>query len=140
MSASTELCVSVMGSTSAHADSARQSLSDSTRPLILLAIADDEVRARFAYQLAALGFDVVMDIATDPVRARRPDVVVADLTRNVSRERRLAGIPVVAVVDDVGDTTRTLARRSGAAAACLSTCTGAALAAGVRALLDMVRV
>lgn len=139
MSASTELCVSVMGSTTAH-HSARPSLNDSIRPLVLLAIADDEVRARFAYQLAAFGFDVMTDIATDPVRARRPDVVVADLTRNVSRERRLAGIPVVAVVDDVGNTTRTLARRSGAAAACLSTCTGAALAAGVRALLDLVRV
>lgn len=128
-----------MGSTTAH-HSARPSLNDSIRPLVLLAIADDEVRARFAYQLAAFGFDVMTDIATDPVRARRPDVVVADLTRNVSRERRLAGIPVVAVVDDVGNTTRTLARRSGAAAACLSTCTGAALAAGVRALLDLVRV
>jgi len=121
-----------MGCTTAHADGiARPSPHDSIQTLVLLAIADDEVRARFAYQLAAFGFNV----ATDVVRDRRPDVVVADLTRNVSDEQRLAGIPVVAVVDDVGDTTRTLARHGGAAAACLSTCTGAALAAGLRALL-----
>jgi len=125
-----------MGCTTAHADGiARPSPHDSIQTLVLLAIADDEVRARFAYQLAAFGFNVVTDVATDVVRDRRPDVVVADLTRNVSDEQRLAGIPVVAVVDDVGDTTRTLARHGGADAACLSTCTGAALAAGLRALL-----
>ena len=129
-----------MGCTPAHADGiARPFRSDSIRPLVLLAIADDDVRARFAYELAASGFNVVTNIATDLVDVRRPDVVVADLTGDLSRERGLAGIPVVAVVDNVRDTTRALARHEGAAAACLTTCSGAALAAGLLALLDLVR-
>jgi hypothetical protein len=125
-----------MGSTTAHADRvARPPRRDSIRPLVLLAVADDEVRARFAYELAAFGFNVMTDIATDLVHGRRPDVVVADLAGNVSNERWPAGIPAVAVVDDVGDSTRALARDRGCSAACLTTCTGAALAAGLRALL-----
>jgi len=114
-------------------------------PLVLLAVEDGEVSARFAYQLTASGFSVVTDAATDLHDARRPDVIVAKFaaTRpsgglsiaNASDERRLRGIPVVAVADDVGDSTRDLARQEGCAAVCLTTCSGAALAAGIRAVL-----
>ena len=114
------------------------------RPIVLLALHDDDVRARFAYQLAALGFDVVTQ-ATDRRNRFRPDVIVAELTaaqtggvpssRVAADGERAGAIPVVAVVDDVSDTTRNLARRQGCAAVCLATCTASALAAGIHAVL-----
>jgi DNA-binding NarL/FixJ family response regulator len=73
----------------------------------------------------------------------RPDVIVAELTVAPSgfaagigsADERLRAIPVVAVADDVGDTTRTIAQRRGCAAVCLATCSAAALAAGIHAVL-----
>jgi DNA-binding NarL/FixJ family response regulator len=146
MSSNTGVCVPVMGCRTAHADSidARPSRRDTIRPIVLLAIEDDEVRARFAYQLTASGFDVVTDIA-NLLHAYRPDVVVAEFdgTRpsggssiaNVSNDR-LRGIPVIAVADDVSDITRTVARQGGCAAVCLTRCSSTALAAGIHAVLD----
>jgi hypothetical protein len=115
------------------------------RPIVLLALHNDDVRARFAYQLAALGFDVVTHVTPDRRDTYRPDVIVAELTAAPSvgaptsgigsGDDRLRAIPVVAVADDVSDMTRTIARRRGCAAVCLATCSAAALAAGIRAVL-----
>ena len=131
---------------SAHADSIpRPSRGNAISPLVLLAVAADEVRARFAYQLAASGFNVVTDV-TDLSDACRPDVIVADLdtTRpggtssivNASDDPRLRGVPVIAVADDVSDLTQAFARQDGCAAICLTTCSSAALASGIHAVLD----
>jgi hypothetical protein len=131
---------------SAHADSiVRPSRRNSLPPLVLLAVAAEEVRARFAYQLAASGFNVVTDVM-DLSDACRPDVIVADLdtTRpggassvaNASDDARLRGVPVIAVADDVSALTQSLARQDGCAAVCLTTCSSAALASGIHAVLD----
>jgi hypothetical protein len=151
----------------------------SIRPLVLLALDNPALRARFAYQLMASGFDVVVtDGAADPRYAARAAVIVTEsaatrlahssfVCRRRASARRTAGlkagrytdietaldgsllvgsasddgrrlrsIPVIAVADDVGDSTRDLARREGCAAVCLTTCSGASLAAGIRAVLD----
>ncbi len=121
----------------------RLSSSVAIRPVVLLTLDDDDVRARFAYQLAALGFDVVTHETPDLRDTCRPDVIVADLGAAPSgcaygmgsEDERRRAIPVVAVADDVSDTTRTIARRRGCAAVCLGTCSGAALAAGIHAVL-----
>jgi hypothetical protein len=146
--ASARVTVRVMGCRLADADSIDDigSRPVSIRPLVLLAIDNDEVRARFAYDLTASGFDVAMTgFAAGLRRANRPDVIVAALNARWSRrdlsvghpstDRHLLGIPVVAVAGDASATTRDLARREGCAAVCLSTCSGAALAAGIRAVL-----
>jgi DNA-binding response OmpR family regulator len=104
--------------------------------LVLLAIDDDEVRARFAYQLATAGFEVAVAEAKDPrPTAPRPDVIVAALSVGRPTDPHLRGIPVVAVTDDTSDTTRDRARQEGCAAVCVNTCSGTALGAGIRALL-----
>ncbi len=121
----------------------RLSSSVAIRPVVLLTLHDDDVRARFAYQLAALGFDVVTHVTPDLRDACRPDVVVAELAAAPSDfapgigagDERFRGIPVIAVADDVSDMTRTIAQRRGCAAVCLATCSAAALAAGIHAVL-----
>jgi len=115
------------------------------RPIVLLALHDDDVRARFAYSLTALGFDVVTHGTADLPNSCRPDVIVAELTAAQSGSSPSSGIaagderrrtiPVVAVADDVNDTTRNIARRHGCAAICLATCSATALAAGIHAVL-----
>jgi len=106
----------------AHADGiARPSHGNSIPPLVLLAVAADDVRARFAYQLAACGFNVVTDV-TNLLDACRPDVIVAEFDTtptggtssfaNTSEDPRLRGVPVIAVADDVSDLTQTLADRT----------------------------
>ncbi len=120
-----------------------QSRSVAIRPIVLLALHDDDVRARFAYQLAALGFDVVTHVTPNLRDTCRPDVIVAELRAAPSgfasgigsEDERLRAIPVVAVAEDVSDMTRTIARRRGCAAVCLATCSAAALAAGIHAVL-----
>jgi len=113
---------------------------------VLLAIDDDEVRARFAYQLATAGFDVdVAEAARPRQTVTRPDVIVAALSASrptgglsaeiLANDPHLRGIPVVAVTDDTSDTTRDRARQEGCAAVCVNTCSGTALGAGIRALL-----
>lgn len=122
----------------------------SIRPLVMLVLDDDEVRARFAYELTASGFDVVVtDVVASPGHADRPDVIVAEFAarppggglsvESLSNDRRMRGIPVVAVARDVSGSTRELAREEGCAAVCLTTCSGADLAAGIRAVLDRGR-
>jgi len=115
------------------------------RPIVLLALQDDGLRARFGYQLTALGFDVVMQTTADWRDSWRPDVIVAELTAAplaaahsngvASDDERLRSIPVVAVAADVDDATRNIARRHGCAAVCLANCSAAALAAGIHAVL-----
>jgi hypothetical protein len=56
-------------------------------------------------------------------------------TAIASGDERLRAIPIVAVADDVSDTTRNFARSHGCAAVCLATCSAAALAAGIHAVL-----
>jgi DNA-binding NarL/FixJ family response regulator len=135
-----------MGCRTAHAGSiARPSRRDSIQTLVLLAVAHDELRARFAYQLAASGFTVVTDLAAS-LDASRPDVVVAELdaarsgvtssVANICRDARLRGVPVIAVADDVSAATQTAARQGGCAAVCLTMCSAAALASGIHAVLD----
>jgi hypothetical protein len=122
----------------------RLSSNVAVRPIVLLALQDEDVQARFAYQLAALGFDVVTHLTPELRGTCRPDVIVAGLTAapsvgapssGGSGDDRLRGIPVIAVADDVSDTTRTIARRRGCAAVCLATCSATALAAGIHAML-----
>jgi hypothetical protein len=136
-----------MGCRTADADriGPRPSSRVAIRPIVLLALGDDDVRARFAYQLAALGFDVVTHVNPERHGTCRPDVIVAGLAAAPSvgaassgigsGDDRLRGIPVIAVADDVSDMTRTIARRRGCAAVCLATCSAATLAAGIRAVL-----
>jgi hypothetical protein len=138
----------VMGCRTPDADSidARGSRRAAARPLVLLALQDDEARARFAYQLTALGFDVMIRMTADLHDTCRPDVIVAELTSAQSAgarstgitagDARLRAVPVVAVADDLSDTTRSNARRDGCAAVCLATCSAAALAAGIHAVLS----
>lgn len=115
------------------------------RPLVLLAVDDDEVRARFAYELTASGFDVALTAATDA----RPSIIVATLpvesrggglpADNLFDDLRFRGVPVIAMAPDASNETCELARRQGCAAVCVATCSGAALAAGMRAVLDHAR-
>jgi hypothetical protein len=115
------------------------------RPLVLLAIDDDDVRARFAYELNAFGFDVAVMAPT----AARPSIIVATLsTENrgggLSEETRTSdprfrGVPVVGIAPDASNATCDLARRQGFVALCVTTCSGATLVAGVRAVLDRAR-
>ncbi len=136
-----------MGCRTPDADSidTRPSGRPAGRPIVLLALHDDDVRARFAYQLTALGFDVLTHVTADLNDTCRPDVIVAELTAAqsggarstgiASCDERLRAVPVVAVADDVSDATRTIARRHGCAAICLASCSATALAAGIHAVL-----
>jgi DNA-binding NarL/FixJ family response regulator len=121
----------------------------SNRPLVLLSIDDDELRAKFAYELAAYGFDVAVThvlAARHECAARRPDVIVAALkiqtgigdlsAHNLAGDPCARGVPVVAVATDVGEATRHIAQREGCIAVCLTTCSGVALAMGLRAVLE----
>ncbi len=129
----------------AEAGIVRPSRRDSIQQLVLLAVARDELRARFAYQLAACGFTVVTDLAALH-EARRPDIIVAELgasrpggiatVADIRRDGRLRGVPVVGVADDVGAVTQSAARQGGCAAVCLTMCSAAALASGIHAVLD----
>jgi hypothetical protein len=131
-----------------HRVDERDTRQGSIRPLVLLSIADDEVCAKFAYELTASGFDVTVThvAARRVLPARRPDVIVAGLDTR-SGNGRLSGsllvspsgapgVPVVALAPDVSDVTRDVARREGCVAVCLTTCTGTALARGLRAVLE----
>jgi CheY-like chemotaxis protein len=121
----------------------------SNRPLILLSIDDDELRAKFAYELTAYGFDVAVTqvvAARHQSAARRPDVIVAALkiqtgigglsAHNLASDPGARRVPVVAVAADVGEATRQIAQREGCVAVCLTTCSGVALAMGLRAVLE----
>jgi DNA-binding response OmpR family regulator len=128
----------------------RRSGPEAIRPVVLLALDDDEIRARFAFQLAASGFDVAVTQDAAVLHALgRADVVVAALSARrpgaglsveiPANNPRLRGIPLIAVARDASDATRDLARQEGCAAVCVTTCSGAALAAGIRAVLERSR-
>jgi DNA-binding response OmpR family regulator len=114
----------------------------SIRPLVLLAIDDDDVRARFAYELNASGFDVAVTAST----AMCPAIIVATFSAESrggglphgirTHESPLRGVPVVAVAPDASQETRDLARRQGCVAVCVTTCSASTLVAGMRAVLD----
>jgi DNA-binding response OmpR family regulator len=122
----------------------------SNRPLILLSIDDDDVCAKFAYELTAYGFDVAVTqvlAARHQGAARRPDVIVAALRIQTGigglSSHNLGGhpgVPVVAVAADVGQATRHIAQREGCVAVCLTTCSGVALARGLRAVLERMHL
>ena len=134
-----------MGCRTARADSiGRPFREDAIRPVVLLVFAHHNLRARFAYQLAASGLNVVTDIADRD--GPKPDVIVAELdaaepgrlssNTDLFAGNGLGGIPVIAVADDVGDLTQTLARQGGCAAVCITTCSSTALTSGIRAVLE----
>jgi hypothetical protein len=123
----------------------------SIRPLVLLSIDDDDLRAKFAYELTGSGFDVtVIPVvsARRPIAGRRPDVIVAALnsqsgidslsSRTLVGDPGARGVPVVAIAPDLSEVMCDVARREGCVAICLTTCTGAALAIGLRAVLEPI--
>jgi CheY-like chemotaxis protein len=125
-------------------------LPDSTeRPIVVLAIDDEQVRAVCALAVTVAGFDVMAaDRAMTPHsdrRVPRPDIVVADVSpgsrhgwtfvRALKRDARTSDIPVVAMAADLGATTRERARREGCVAVCPKTCPAEVVASGIRAVL-----
>jgi DNA-binding response OmpR family regulator len=116
------------------------------RPVVLLAICDQHVRAAHAYVLSAAGFDVAIADATGAAFSTlRPDIVLIELTdlhedayqsaRNLIRDAG-GNVPMVALVPEVGSSSCEHARRAGCAAACVATCSAEVLAAGLRAVLE----
>jgi len=116
------------------------------RPLVVLAIEDEAVRAACAYALAAAEFDVTtIDAPTAwPGDASRV-VVVADvsaesesgwrLVAELKRRDAACGIPIVVLAADTGPKTRARARRERCAAIVAKTCPPNLLASGIRAVL-----
>jgi len=121
-----------------------------TRPIVVLAIDDDQIRAMCALAVTLAGFDVIAAERATTVRpdgwAPRPDLVVADVSsdswhgwafvRALKRDDRTSDIPVVAMAADLGAATRERARREGCAAVCPKTCPADVLASGIRAVLN----
>jgi DNA-binding NarL/FixJ family response regulator len=119
------------------------------RPLVVLAVDDQEARATYAYALYATGFDVTTtaDGATWQADApeTRPDIIVVDvspesrhgwpLVQQLTRYRPTAAIPIVAVVETTDIATRERAQRERCAAICLKSCSADAFASGLRAVL-----
>ena len=115
------------------------------RPIVLLAVTDQHVRATHAYMLSAAGFDVAMPAASGAAFRLRPDIVLIDLTDlrdDAHRSPRssirdlLGEVPIVAIVPDVERSSCELASRLGCAAVCLASCSAEVLAAGLRAVLE----
>jgi DNA-binding response OmpR family regulator len=118
------------------------------RPVVLLAVDDDEARAAYTYALAANGFDVMIPngAGAPHEHSEHPSVIVVDVSveggdgwlrvRTFKREARTREVPIVAVVPDAGAVTQERGRREGCAALCLTTCPPAVLASGLRAVLE----
>jgi NAD(P)-dependent dehydrogenase (short-subunit alcohol dehydrogenase family) len=104
--------------------------------LVMLAIADADARATYAYELAAAGFDVTVTAPAAHPDRKRPDVILAALSAQLKRQSDADGIPVVGVAADISPATLDLARRRGCAAICLNTCPAGELAAGLRAVIE----
>jgi len=114
------------------------------RPLVLLAIDDDDVRARFAYELNASGFNVAVTAST----VARPSIIVATLSADrggglpaeiPASDPRFCGVPMIAIAPDASSAMCNLARGQGCVALCVATCSGATLVAGMWAVLDCAR-
>jgi len=124
-----------------------------TRPVVALAIDDEDTRAMYAYAIVAAGFDVMTDdraLTVDDSRfAARPDILVADVSpgsshgwrfvQKLKRERGTSDIPVIVVAADAGAATCERARREGCAAVCPKNCPANVLASGIQAVLSRVR-
>jgi DNA-binding response OmpR family regulator len=119
------------------------------RPVVLLAIVDQHVRATHAYVLSAAGFEVVIpDAIGAAFFTRRPDVVLIDLTdpgedadqsaKNFIRDLR-GDDPIVGLVPNVERSSCERARRVGCTVVCVSTCPANVLAASLRAVLRLSR-
>jgi CheY-like chemotaxis protein len=120
------------------------------RPLVVLAVDDEETRAAYAYGLAATGFDVTTEGNATAWHWRasgaRPSIIVADVSsqqrdawipvQRFKRDPRMCDVPIVAVAAEVGTATRDRALREGCAAVCLTTCPPDVLASGLRAVLE----
>jgi hypothetical protein len=114
------------------------------RPLVLLAIDDDDVRARFAYELNASGFNVAVTAST----VARPSIIVTTLSADLggglpaeirTSDPRFRGVPMIAIAPDASNAMRNIARGQGCVALCVTTCSGATLVAGMWAVLDRTR-
>ena len=80
------------------------------RPVVLLAIVDQHLRATHAYMLSAAGFEVMIPDAIGASSTRRPEIVLIDLTepgedvdqgaRNFIRDLR-DDVPVIGLVPNV---------------------------------------
>jgi DNA-binding response OmpR family regulator len=124
-----------------------------TRPVIVLAIDDEEMRATYAFAILAVGFEVMTaDHAIDVQHDRRAllaDIIVVDVSpasrhgwpfvQKLKRHRRTFDIPVIAVAANVGTATCERARREGCVAVCVRGCPAEMMAAGIRAVLDRAR-
>jgi CheY-like chemotaxis protein len=119
------------------------------RPLVVLAVDNEETWAAYAYGLSATGFDVTTAGDATAWHSRvRPSVIVADVSgqqrdgwipvQRFRRDPRMCDVPIVAVAAEVGAATRDRARREGCAAVCLNTCPPDVLASGLRAVLERV--
>src|SRR4029077_20964642 len=107
------------------------------RPVVLLAVDDDEARAAYTYALAANGFDVIPNGAAAPLEHIEPSVIVSDVSvegrdgwlrvQAFKRGGLTCDVPIVAVVAAAGAGTQERARREGCAAVCLTTCPPAVL-------------
>jgi CheY-like chemotaxis protein len=118
------------------------------RPVVMLAVDDEDARAAYTYALAANGFDVMIPngAAAPHEHIEHPSVIVVGVSieggddwlrvRTFKREARTREVPIVAVVADAAAGTRERARREGCAALCLTTCPPAVLASGLRAVLE----
>lgn len=116
------------------------------RPVVLLAIRDQAVRAAHAYVLSAVGFDVVLPDATGAAFSTlNPDIVLIDLMdlhedadrRAKNFVRDVPGdVPIVALAPEVGRSSCEHARRAGCAAVCLERCSAEVLAAGLREVIQ----
>ena len=115
------------------------------RPVVMLAVDDEDARAAYTYALAANGFDVMIPNGAAAPH-EHPSVIVVGVSieggddwlrvRTFKREARTREVPIVAVVADAAAVTRERARREGCAALCLTTCPPAVLASGLRTVLE----
>jgi CheY-like chemotaxis protein len=122
----------------------------SPRPLVVLAIDDEERRATYAFALSATGFDVAAADDLDRWPAPRHDgravIGVVDvspdsrfgwtLVQKLRRDRGTRDVPVVAIAPDAGAAIQARARHERCAAVCVNTCPAPTLAFGLRAVLD----
>jgi CheY-like chemotaxis protein len=132
----------------------------SLRPLIALAVDDDETRVGYAYALIATGFAATKIDQPAPDGDTRgngmrggdghsdatPDVIVVATSADsvhgwafvdrLKHDLRTRDIPLVALVDDLSASTCDRARLEHCAAVCVKTCPADVFASGVRAVLD----
>src|ERR1700759_1085906 len=95
---------------------ARRQPESPTRPVVVLAMDDEDMRAMDAYAIAGGGFDVAFDERGPAIDGRdsapRRDGLIADLTHACACGRKLksdgpaSNIPAIAIAADVEPATR----------------------------------